>query len=108
MLAGPLHAVWGLVVAGVLAATLANPGWAQRAPVAAFLGENGDTWILESTGQVRYLSALPTVAYQGLAIDPSGTTVVTTRPQGGLTELVLIAIADGRVQSVPSTRDRNC
>jgi hypothetical protein len=77
---------------------------------AAFVGLNGETYLLGSDGTARMLTAYPTNAAGGggLALDSTGTTIATTRPHETRSEVVLVSAADGSVKAVPGTRERNC
>jgi Tol biopolymer transport system component len=76
------------------------------------LGENAETLLLGSDGVPRLLTAYPTqaanVGVPSVALDPSGLFVATTRPIDLRSEVILVAVDTGAVQSVPGTRERFC
>ena len=55
----------GLVSALLFSSFLLTPVSAQPQAVAAFFGADGDAYVLEASGNVRYLSALPTNSFNG-------------------------------------------
>jgi WD40 repeat protein len=86
---------------------------AQPPPaIAAFLGENAETYLLGPDAVPRPLTAYPTeaasVSIPRVALDPTGRFVATTRPVDIRSEVILVAVDSGALQSVAGTRERYC
>jgi hypothetical protein len=108
LLATLLMVAASAIAAGAAAAQV--PGPVIEGLPAAFVGENGETYLLAPDGSIRLLTAYPTRAAGpgGLALDPTGATVATTRPDGIRAEVILVSTGDGGVIAVPGTAERNC